>query len=108
MQGYRIQALTLDLESTKLIWVGELELTTAKAILERIRERAIARWGEEKWLLELVREYCKIMGEGTVRTRKSQIERVFEVGSCTVDTAIALAAAVGCRFQMACMEIIDL
>lgn len=103
-----MQSLTLDLQSTQLHRVVELELTTTRAILELIQQRAIARWGDEKWLLELVREYCKITGEGTVRTRKSQIERAFEAGSCTVDTAIALAAAVGCRFQMACTEIIDL
>jgi hypothetical protein len=85
--------------------------TTSKAILEKIQELAEEKWGD-KWLLELVREYCQISGDesATVRTRKPQITRAFEVGSCTLETAIALAAAVGCKFQMSCtsIEVIDL
>lgn len=38
-------------------------------------------------------------------TRRAQLERAFESGSCTLETAIILAAATGCRFQMACLEV---
>ena len=88
--------------------VRELELTTCKAILERIKARAIARWSEERWQSNLVREYCNIALENgeenaTPVNRRGQIVRAFEVGSCSVDTLIMLAASVGCRFQMVCV-----
>jgi hypothetical protein len=96
-------SLLLPVENSPDHLKGKPTLSGAP-ILERIKSRAIARWGEERWLLELVREYCKIIDDeaATVRNRKPQIQRAFEVGSCTLDTAIALAAAVGCQFQMAC------
>ena len=86
--------------------VCDLELTTCKAILERIKARAIAKFGE-KWLLNLVREYVAISiangdEKATVINRRNQIERVFQAGSCNADTLIMLAASVGCRFQMVC------
>jgi hypothetical protein len=86
--------------------VDELETTTCKAILERIKQRAIDKFGE-KWLLNLVKSYVAIAVENgdekaTVINRRNQIERVFNVGSCNADTLIMLAAAVGCRFQMVC------
>jgi len=91
-----------------------VDVTTANAILEKIQARAKTKWGE-KWLPNLVREYVKIAQlqgdeKATTVNRRPQIERVFKVGSCNLDTAIALAAAVGCRFQMVCTEtqIIDL
>ncbi|KAM3107286.1 hypothetical protein [Phormidesmis sp. 146-33] len=91
--------------------VCDLETTTCKAILERIKARAINKFGE-KWLLNLVREYVAICGDekATVINRRNQIERAFNVGSCNADTLIMLAAAVGCRFQMICVteEIEDL
>ncbi|MGJ3252344.1 MAG: hypothetical protein ACFE0J_14640 [Elainellaceae cyanobacterium] len=82
-------------------------IVSGKTVLERIKDRAITKWGEENWLLEIVREYCNLSDDpkATVRNRKPQIQRAFEVGSCTLDTAIVLAAAVGCRFQMACVSI---
>lgn len=87
--------------------VEELEITTCKAILEKIQARAVSRWGEKKWKVNLVKEYTRIAFENgdenaTVVNRRNQIERAFEVGSCTTDTMIMLAASVGCRFQMVC------
>lgn len=66
--------------------------------------------GEKKWLVKLVDEYGKIAQaqgdtKATAINRRSQIKRTFKVGSCTLDTAIALAAAVGCRFQLTCTTI---
>jgi hypothetical protein len=95
----------------------EVDITTSKAILETIKGRAIAQWGEKKWLAALAQEYVKIVqtqgdAEATYENRRRQIYRVFEAYSCTLDTAIALTAAVGCRFQMTCtnvhIEVIDL
>lgn len=99
----------LELQSTPLGWVNPMELTTGKEILEAIQRRAIARWGE-KWIAEIVKAYVKIaIANGdvgaTVVKRRPQIERAFKSGSCTLDTAIALAAAVDCRFQMACTRV---
>ncbi|QYO62306.1 hypothetical protein [Leptolyngbya sp. 7M] len=99
----------LELQSTRLSWVNLVETATAKDVLEAIQERAQERWGE-KWIAELVKAYVKIAiangDEGaTVVKRRSQIERALKSGSCTLDTAIWLAAAVGCRFQMVCMKV---
>jgi hypothetical protein len=83
-----------------------LEVTTCKAILERIKARAIGKYGN-KWIAGIVKEYVPLAIEkgdekATVANRRPQIERTFENGSCTADTLILLAAAVGCRFQMVC------
>jgi hypothetical protein len=87
--------------------VEELEITTCKAILERIKQRATERWGD-KWIANLVRAYVSIAHsqgdeKATTVNRRPHIERVFENGSCNADTLIMLAAAVGCRFQMVCV-----
>lgn len=82
-------------------------LTTTKIVLDKIKARAIARWGDKKWLAELVREYCRIAEKPSTdpRSRYPQIKRAFDNGGCTLDTAIALAAAVGCKFQLACTHV---
>lgn len=85
-------------------------LPTAAVILKRIEQRAVDRWGEDKWLANLVREYVRLaIAQGdtkaTTVNRRPQIQRAFEVGSCTADTLILLAAAVGCRLQMACTTV---
>lgn len=87
-----------------------VEPGTPTAVLNTIKARAIARWGEADWLLEIVREYVRLAqqqgdGKATVNNRKSQIQRAFEVNSCRLDTAMLLAAAVGCQFQMVCTEV---
>jgi hypothetical protein len=83
----------------------DLEITTCKAILDRIKARAIDRWGEKKWLAEMVKKYCqmaKTQGDETATpvNRRPQIERAFERGTCTADTLILLAATVNGRFQL--------
>jgi hypothetical protein len=75
-------------------------------ILDAIKRRAVTRWGEEKWLLNLVREYVRLEGEDAKPVqRRSQISRIFETGSCTLGTAMILATAVGCKFQLSCTTI---
>lgn len=105
-----MSTLDLVIQSTKFSLVDAVEIVNAGAILEAIQRRAIAQWGEDKWLVNLVREYVKIANttgdtKATPVNRRPQIERAFKVGGCTLDTAIALAAAVGCRFQMACTQV---
>lgn len=87
-----------------------VEPGSPSAVLEAIKTRAIARWGDDDWLLEIVREYVRLANaqgddKATVNNRKSQTQRAFEVGSCRLDTAILLAQAVGCQFQMVCTEV---
>lgn len=118
--GHLVLKLNLELKSTMLSLLLDVEespsylnnkpLITAATILERIKQRSIARWGEEKWIAGLVREYVKVANangddKATTINRRPQIERAFKAGSCTLDTAITLAAAVGCRFQMACVSV---
>lgn len=85
---------------------NELEVTTCKVILERIKARAIQKYGE-KWMAGLTNSYvllAKAQGDdkATAGNRRTQLERIFDRGSCSADSLIMLAAAVGCRFQMVC------
>ncbi|GAB4379739.1 MAG: hypothetical protein Kow00121_34490 [Elainellaceae cyanobacterium] len=95
---------------SSLRYTNHIPSISGKDILERIKARAIAQWGQEKWIAGLVNEYVKIAqangdDKATAVNRRPQLERAFKVGSCTLDTAIMLAAAVGCRFQMACIDV---
>lgn len=99
----------LELQSTRLSWVEPVETATAREILEAIQRRSTDRWGE-KWLAELVKAYVKIAianGDKKASTarRRPQIERAFEVGSCTLTTLIWLAAAVDCQLQLSCTTV---
>lgn len=86
-----------------------MAILTAKDCLTVIQERAIARWGDKKWLPELAREFVKIAQaegdvEATYEKRRRQIYRTFEEWSCSTETLFILSSAVGCRFQMVCSE----
>lgn len=84
------------------------EVTSAE-LLQKIRNRAISRWGEKKWLPRLTEEYIKISGaETTIKNRSPQIKTAFEVGNCRLDTAIFLARAVGCSFKVVCVSVEEL
>lgn len=101
--------LNLELQSVPLSWIDPVEIATSKAILEAIQRRAMERWGD-KWMAELVKAYVKIAivhgdEKATSVNRRPQIERLFESGTCTLEKAIWLAAAVGCRFQLACSSV---
>ena len=76
-----------------------VERLTAKAILERVKTLAIAKWGEDEWIPKIVQAYAKLEGTSAAK-RRSQIVRVFEVGSCNLDTAILLLDVVGCRLKI--------
>ena len=82
-------------------------------ILNAIKARAISIWGESNWFPQIVKEYVRLEIEqndgdakkATYANRRNQIERAFETGGCRLDTAMLLADAVGCRFQMICTEV---
>jgi hypothetical protein len=76
-----------------------VERLTSKDVLNKVKALAIAQWGEDDWLLELVRVYAKL-DSATPVNRRSQIVRAFEVGSCNLDTAILLLESVGCRLKI--------
>jgi hypothetical protein len=78
---------------------------TAAKILNSIKARAIAKWGEDRWLANITREYVKITQDGSVSTRKAQIKRAFVNGGCNLSTAIALAKTVGCNMQLAYIQV---
>ncbi|MBD3887510.1 hypothetical protein IFO70_38845 [Phormidium tenue FACHB-886] len=70
---------------------------------------AIDRWGK-RWIAEFVKAYVKMAiangdEKATMVNRRPQIEQALESGSCTLSTAIWLAATVGCRFQMSCTNV---
>jgi predicted metal-binding protein len=71
----------------------------------KIQQWAIAKWGEDRWLANITREYVKITQEGDVSTRKAQIKRAFVNGGCNLSTAITLAKCVGCNMQLAHIQV---
>lgn len=84
---------------------GEAPKLNAEAILDAIKRRAIAKWGEDKWQANLTREYVKLVQsqgdtEATYNGRKRNIYRIFEAQNCNLDTAVILVAAVGGKFQL--------
>jgi len=89
-----------------------MDIASGSNILQAIQSRAEQKWGD-RWMANLVREYVEIIKErgyekdqnATTVNRRPHLERAFKTGGCTLDTAIALAAAVGCRFQMVCTEV---
>ncbi|NJP12691.1 MAG: hypothetical protein HC866_27180 [Leptolyngbyaceae cyanobacterium RU_5_1] len=90
--------------------IGFLTVTRTKDLLDVVRKRAIAHWGEKNWRAELARATVTVlqqMGDtdATYETRRRQLYRVFETESCTTDTLLALVEAVGCRLQLVCTEI---
>jgi hypothetical protein len=92
-----------------MLRLSVVESKGPSAVLEAIKARAIARWGDD-WLLEIVREYVRLANaqgdtKATVNNRKSQTQRAFEAGSCRLDTAMLLAEAVGCQFHLVCTEV---
>jgi hypothetical protein len=85
---------------------------SSAAVLNAIQARAIQLWGAENWLKEVVKAYVALEQQqgadakkATYVNRRNQIERAFETGSCRLDTAMLLAEAVGCQFQMVCTEV---
>jgi hypothetical protein len=81
-----------------------LPMTTTQLILEKIQSRAEDTWGQ-KWMAELTKEYCAIAqeeGEDTANpnSRRTQLERIFERGTCNSDSLFRLVEAVGYRLQL--------
>jgi len=79
-------------------------MTTTQLILEKVQSRAEDLWGQ-KWMAELTKEYCAIAqeeGEDTANpnSRRTQLERIFERGTCTADSLFRLLEAVGYRVQL--------
>ncbi len=88
---------------------GFVTVTETKDLLEVVRCRAIARWGEKHWRSELVRAMVEIWQQqgdtkATYMNRRRQLYRVFEENACNSDTLMALIEAVGCRLQLVCTD----
>jgi len=85
--------------------VAEKLEVTSTDIIEGLKQEAIARWGEKKWLPNLVRAYVEVAQangdeKANTKNRRPQIERVFTAEGCTLDTAVKIAAALDCQFQL--------
>ncbi|MBD1876950.1 hypothetical protein H6F75_26040 [Nodosilinea sp. FACHB-131] len=88
------------------------ESNSSAAVLNAIKARAIQTWGEESWSKEIIKAYVELEQRQGIEAekasyvnRRTQILRAFETGSCRLDTALLLAKAVGCQFQMVCAEV---
>jgi len=87
-------------------------MKSCKDHLTLISKLAADKWGED-WELSITKEYAKIrqgLGEETATTnsRRNQIRRAFEVGSCTADTLITLYHAVNCELEISCKKLITI
>ena len=89
-----------------------IEPTSSAAVLNAIKARAIKVWGEDNWNKEIIKAYIELEQQQGVDAKKAsyvnrrtQILRAFETGSCRLDTAMLLAQAVGCQFQLVCTEV---
>ena len=87
---------------------GFVTVTETKDLLDVVRSRAIARWGERHWQSELARATVEIFQRtdptATYTGRRRQLYRVFEEYSCTSSTLLALIEAAGCRLQLVCTD----
>ncbi|MFO0448778.1 MAG: hypothetical protein ACK52I_08970 [Pseudomonadota bacterium] len=81
--------------------VDSSELT--KSQLEAVKSRAIAIWGEKKWLSQLVIEYEKATNSKP-RTRSTMVRRWFEPdgNAPTLESFNGLLLAIGCKMSIEC------
>jgi len=85
-----------------------MEPQTSASLISAVKTRAIELWGEERWFKELVKEYVRLENQqqaddakpANYINRRNQIQRALETGSCRLDTALLLVAAVGHKLQM--------
>ena len=93
-----------------------MEAQTSASLINAVKARAVELWGEDRWFKELVKEYVRLENqqEGDAKTanyinRRNQIQRALDTGSCRLDTALLLVAAVGHKLQMVKVvtEVID-
>lgn len=87
--------------------MATMEPQTSASLLNAVKARAIELWGEDRWFKELVKEYVRLENqqsddakETNYINRRNQIRRALETGSCRLDTALLLVAAVGHKLQM--------
>lgn len=88
---------------------------TAEEHVQTIQRLAEEKWGTElnrhgkpEWQARLVARFVELYNEGleegveeaTTLNRRSQVLRTFERGSCGLDTAILLYAAVDCEVRI--------
>jgi hypothetical protein len=78
-------------------------------LIQAIHTEALRRWGEEKWVVNLTKEYCKVLQangdeEATVVNRRRSVERALTEETCNLENLIALAHCVGCRIQLICVR----
>jgi hypothetical protein len=76
-------------------------------LIQAIYTEAVSRWGEEKWVVNLTREYCKILqangdDSATITNRRRSVERALTEETCNLENLIGLAHCVGCRVQLKC------
>jgi hypothetical protein len=73
--------------------------------LQAVITEAKQRWGEEKWVVNLTKEYIKVLHangdtEATVVNRRRSVERALVEETCNFENFIALAHCVDCRIQL--------
>jgi hypothetical protein len=82
---------------------------TKSRLIQAVRTEAVRRWGEDRWVLNLTKEYLKVLHtngdtEATVTNRRRSVERALTEETCNLENLIGLAYCVGCRIQMTCVR----
>ncbi len=85
----------------------EETITKCEDVLEKIRKRAIEKWGEVEWKARLTDRYTAIRiatdkKDATKIKCRSHIETIFSSGQCKADTLFQLVAAVECQVKFFC------
>ncbi len=101
-------ALKLAISTCYFDPMATMEPQTSASLLNAVKDRAIGLWGEDRWFKELVKEYVKLENQqqsddanpANYINRRNQIQRALDTGSCRLDTALLLVAAVGHKLQM--------
>ena len=77
-----------------------MEDSPSKRLIELIKEKAIAKWGEKEWFTKLLYAYVEEESRRTGKPlkavqRRTQLTRLFaEEGKMTIETASILLAGV--------------
>jgi hypothetical protein len=78
---------------------------TETEILDAIKAKAIALWGDDRWLADLTRKYNELFHEdgdttAAFRRKRPHLGRLFDGGNPGLDTVLKLAQCVELKVTM--------
>ena len=96
------EVLEMPVENVEL---SESEKLT-KSQLKAVKNRAIALWGEKRWLIQLCYEYAAALGLENKRAKTSTVQRWFTGEHApNLENFNTLLLTVGCKIQIEYTEV---